>query len=107
MGYVIHQSVGLIKFNTYNVTDCLFELDQALKGVGGGVLSYGSRETQNTKLTHRFEILNSLFINNKALFGSAIQVNKQYFDLTTAGFMFALVLKIAILPAITSMIVLI
>ena len=71
----------------------MFEQNQALAGVGGGVLSYGSRETQNTKPTHCFEIHNSLFINNKALFGSAIQVNKLYFDSTTAGFMFTLVLK--------------
>ena len=93
MGHVIHQGGGLIKFNAYNVTDCLFEQNQALTGVGGGVLGYGSRETENTKPTNHFEIHKSLFINNKALFGSAIQINKQYFDSTTAGFMFTLVLK--------------
>ena len=93
MGHVIHQRGGLIKFNMYNITDCLFEQNQALTGVGGGVVAYGSRETENRKPTNRFEIHNSLFIHNKALFGSAIQVNKQYFDSTTTGFMLALVLK--------------
>ena len=76
LGHVIHQSGGPIKFNTYIVTDCLFEQNQALTGVGGGVLGYGSRERENTKATNHFEIHNSLFINNKALFGSAIQINK-------------------------------
>ena len=92
-GNIIYQSGGLSTFNIYNVSDCLFEQNQALTGIGGGVLGYGSREPENTKPTNRFEIHNSSFINNKALFGSAIQINKQYFDSTTTGFMFVLVLK--------------
>ena len=93
VGNIIYQRGGLSTFNTYNVSDCLFKQNQALSGVGGGVLGFGSREPKSTKATNHFEIHNSLFINNKALFGSAIQINKQYFDSTTTGFMFVLVLK--------------
>ena len=93
VGNIIYQSGGLSTFNIYNVSDCLFEQNQALTGVGGGVMGFGSREPGYTKPTNHFEIHNSSFINNKALLGSAIQINKQYFDSTTAGFMFVLVLK--------------
>ena len=93
VGNIIYQSGGLSKFNTYNISDCSFKQNQALTGVGGGVLGFGSREPESTKPTNHFEIHNSSFINNKALFGSAIQVNKQYFDSTTEGIMFALVVK--------------
>ena len=93
VGNTIYQKGGFSTFNTYNISDCLFEQNQALTGVGGGILGFGSREPENTKPTNHFEIHNSSFINNKALFGSAIQVNKQYFDSTTTGIMFVLVVK--------------
>ena len=93
VGNTIYQSGGLSTFNIYNVSDCLFKQNQVLTGAGGGVLGYGGREPEKTKPTNHFEIHNSLFINNKALFGSVIQINKHYFDSNIAGFMFTLVLK--------------
>ena len=93
VGNIIYQSGRLSTFNTYNVSDCLFKQNQALTGAGGGVLGYGGCEPEKTKPTNHFEIHNSLFITNMALFGSAIQINKHYFDSNIAGFMFTLVLK--------------
>ena len=91
IGNVIHQTGGVSKFNTYNITNCLFKQNQAL--IGGGVLGFGSRESENTNPTNHFEIHNSSFIFNKAQFGSAIQINRQYFDSITVGSIFKLVLK--------------
>ena len=65
VGNTIYQSGGLSTFNTYNVSNCSFQQNQALTGAGGGVLGYGSREPEKTKPTNRFEIHNSLFINNR------------------------------------------
>ena len=93
MGNVIYQSGGHSKFNTYNISHCLFKRNEALTGVGGGVVGYGSREPGSTEPTNRFEIHDSSFINNKAQFGTAIQINKQYFDSTTVGVMFILVIR--------------
>ena len=93
LGNVIYQSGGLSTCNTYNISNCSFKQNQALTGVGGGILGFGNREPKSTKPTNHFEIHNSLFINNTALFGSAIQINKQYYVSATAGFMFVLVLK--------------
>ena len=93
VGNIIYQSGGISTFNIYNISNCSFKHNQALTGVGGGILGFGSRETGNTKPTNHLEIHNSSFISNKALFGSAIQINKQYYDSTTAGIMFVLVLK--------------
>ena len=61
---------------------------------GFGVLGFGSREPENIKPTNHFEIHNSSFINNKAQFGSAIQINRDYFDSITVGSIFTLVLNI-------------
>ena len=91
IGNVIHQDGGRSKFNTYNITDCLFEQNQGL--IGGGALGFGSREPESTNSTNHFEIHNSLFINNKAQFGSAIQINRQYYDSITVGSIFTLVLN--------------
>ena len=91
IGNVIYQKGGLSKFNTYNITNCLFKQNQGL--IGGGVLGFGSREPENTKPTNHFEIHNSSFINNKAQFGSAIQINRQFYDSITVGSIFTLVLK--------------
>ena len=91
IGNVIHQMGGHSKFNTYNITNCLFKQNQGL--IGGGVSGFGSREPENTKPTNHFEIHNSSFINNKARFGSAIQINRQFHDSITVGYIFVLVIK--------------
>ena len=56
-------------------------------------MGFGSREPENIKPTNHFEIHNSSFINNKARFGSAIQINRDYFDSITVGSIFTLVLN--------------
>ena len=93
VGNVIYQRGGLGTCNTYNISNCSFKQNQALTGVGGGILGFGSRELKSAKPTNHFEIHNSSFFSNTAFFGSAIQINKQYYDSATAGSMFVLVLK--------------
>ena len=92
LGYVIYQTGGQSLFNTYIITNCLFQKNQAFIGVGGGIVGFGSREPQRTQPTNRFEIYNSSFISNGAQYGSAIQINKEYFDSITVGTIFTLVL---------------
>ena len=93
LGYVIYQIGGQSLFNTYTVADCLFERNQALTGVGGGIVGFGSREPQRTQPTNHFEIHNSSFINNGAQYGSAIQINREFFDSIAVGTIFTLVLN--------------
>ena len=92
IGYVIYQTGGQSLFNAYIVVNCIFEHNQALTGVGGGIVGFGSREPRRTQPTNRFEIYNSSFISNGAQYGSAIQINKEYFDSITVGTIFTLVL---------------
>ena len=60
IGNVIHQNGRVSIFNTYNISNCLFKENQAQ--IGGGILGFGSRETEPT---NRFEIHNSSFVGNK------------------------------------------
>ena len=93
LGYVIYQGGGgQSLFNTYIIANCLFQKNQAFIGVGGGIVGFGSREPQRTEPTNRFEIYNTSFISNGAQYGSAIQINKEYFDSITVGTIFTLVL---------------
>ena len=92
IGNVIHQTGGVSKFNEYNIINCFFANNQALTGVGGGILGFGSRESEPIA-TYHFKIQNSSFISNKAKFGSAIQINREYFDSVTVGSIFTLVLE--------------
>ena len=92
LGYVIYQTGGQSLFNTYIIANCLFQKNQALVGVGGGIVGFGSREPRRTQPTNHFEIYNSSFIGNGAQYGSAIPINKEYFDSITVGTIFTLVL---------------
>ena len=92
LGYAIYQSGGQSLFNTYIIANCLFQKKQAFIGVGGGIVGFGSREPQKTEPTNRFEIYNISFISNGAQYGSAIQINKEYFDSITVGTIFTLVI---------------
>ena len=94
LGYVILQTGGQSLFNTYIVTNCIFEQNQALTGVGGGIVGFGSWERRKTqpKPTNHFEIHNSSFIGNGAQYGSAIEINKEFFASITGGTIFTLVL---------------
>ena len=93
LGHVIHQTGGESLFNTLKIANCLFEQNQALIGVGGGVAGFGSREPQRTQSTNYFEVFNSVFINNGAQYGSAIQINREHFDSITVGTIFTVVLN--------------
>ena len=93
LGYVIYQTGGQSLFNTYIIANCLFHKNQAFIGVGGGIVGFGSREPQRTQPTNRFEIYNSSFISNGAQYGSAIQINKEYFDSIIVGSIFTLMLN--------------
>ena len=95
LGYVILQTGGQSLYNTYIVTNCIFDHNQALTGVGGGIVSFGSWEPQTsqwTRPTNHFEVHNCSFIGNGAQYGSAIEVNKEFFASTTGGTIFTLVL---------------
>ena len=90
-GYGIYQVGGQSLFNTYMIANCWFERNQG--PVGGGMIGFGSREPQRVQPTNRFEIHNSTFINNGALYGSAIQINKEYFESIAVGITFTLILN--------------
>ena len=90
-GYGIYQVGGRSLFNTYMIANCLFEQNQG--EIGGGIIGFGSREPQRIQPTNRFEIHNSSFINNGALYGSAIQINREYFESIAVGITFTLVIN--------------
>ena len=90
LGYVIYQTGGKAMFNTYTVANCLFEQNKAIAGVGGALVGFGSREPQRTQPTNTFEVCNSSFIRNEAQYGSAIQINREYFDSIAVGTYFIL-----------------
>ncbi|XP_065905260.1 uncharacterized protein [Dysidea avara] len=79
--------------NTVIVTDCIFELNVALNGSGGGISWYASHEIDTAEPTNHFEVYNSQFIKNKAPYGSAIQINKEYFSLIIGGKVLTLLLE--------------
>ena len=91
IGYGIYQTGGQSLFNTYVIANCLFEQNQG--GIGGGITGFGSLEPRRTQPTNRFEVHNCSFINNGAQYGSAIQINKEYFDSIVIGTRFALLLN--------------
>ena len=91
LGYVIYQSGGQSLFNTYIIADCLFKQNQGK--VGGGVNGFGSREPNRSHPTNHFEIRNCSFINNGAHYGSAIEINKEFYDSILVGTVLTLVLN--------------
>ena len=93
IGYVIYQTGGETLNNTFIISGCLFERNRAPYGIGGGIVGFGSREPRRIVPTNRFEIYNSSFINNEAQYGSAIQINREYFNSITVGTYFTLVIS--------------
>ena len=91
LGYVIYQRGGQSLFNTYIVANCMFKQNQG--NVGGGITGFGSLEPRRTQPTNYFEIRNCSFISNGARYGSAIQINKEYFESIVVGIRFTLVLN--------------
>ena len=90
LGYSIYQMGGQSLFNTFIVAHCLFKENQGR--VGGGISGFGSREPHKRQPTNYFEICNCSFIRNRAQYGSAIQINKEYFDSIVVGTRYTLVL---------------
>ena len=91
IGYVIYQAGGESLFNTYIVANCLFEENQGR--IGGGFVGFGSREPQKIQPTNYFEVYNSSFINNGAKYGSAVEINREYFESIIAGTRFTMILN--------------
>ena len=89
--YVIYQSGGQSLFNTYMIANCLFEQNQGR--LGGAVNGFGSRKPNRSHPTNHFEIHNCSFINNGAQYGSAIEINKEFYDFILVGTVFTLVLN--------------
>ena len=92
LGYVIYQTGGKSMHNTYIVANCIFDHNQALTGVGGGIVGFGSWEPRTSQPTNHFEVHNCSFIGNGAQYGSAIEINKEFFASVTGGTIFTLVL---------------
>ena len=91
LGYVMYQTGGKSIFNTYIVANCLFEQNKVIAGTGGGFIGFGSREPQTAQPTNTFEIFNSSFVRNEARYGSAIEINREYFNSIAVGTYFVLV----------------
>ena len=91
LGYSIYQMGGESLFNNFTVAHCVFEENQGR--IGGAVTGFGSREPHRRQPTNHFEINNCSFNRNGAQYGSAIQINKEYFDSIIVGTMFTLVLN--------------
>ena len=78
--------------NSYVVTNCTFEGNRALNGVGGGMMWWASHEPDQAKATNRFKVSNSTFMNNEAQYGSAIQINKEYHATVVEGNMLTFII---------------
>ena len=91
LGYATYQSGGQSLFNTYMIANCLFEQNQGR--LGGTVNDFGSREPNRSHPTNHFEIHNCSFINNGAQYGSAIEINKEFYDSILVGTVLTLVLN--------------
>jgi len=92
MGIAIYQVKDNCFNNSYIVTNCTFEYNHALKGVGGGITWYASHEPGKAQATNRFRIQNSAFINNEAQYGSAVQINKEYHASVVEGSILTLII---------------
>ena len=84
IGFVIFSAHERIVHNTIIIDSCSFEHNQS-PVVGGGLSWHGATEVLGTRQTNHFVVSRSLFAYNQALYGSAIQINKEYFDLIANG----------------------
>ena len=74
------------------IDTCYFEHNQA-PVVGGGLSWHGGTEILGTKQTNHFLLTGCIFLHNEARYGSAIQINKEYFDLIANGTFLNLMVK--------------
>jgi len=93
MGFEISQNKSKTMHNKYIVDNCSFTHNQAVNGVGGGVALFGSREPHMQHPTNNFMVCNSQFTQNKALFGSALEINRQYFECILVRAIFTLTIE--------------
>jgi len=84
VGFVIFNSEEGILHNTIVMNNCIFESNKA-DTVGGGLSWHGGTELLGTLQTNYFAVKSSLFVNNQAQYGFAIQINKEYFDIIDNG----------------------
>ena len=84
IGFVIFSAQERIMHNTIIIEKCLFQLNQSPL-VGGGLLWHGGTEILGTRQTNHFVVSRCSFAHNQAQYGSAIQINKEYFELIVNG----------------------
>ena len=82
-----------ISDNAIIITDCIFASNHALEGCGGGIVWYASHEVNAVQPTNHFEVYNTFFSHNEAQYGSAIQINKEYFSSIISGKVLSLLLE--------------
>ena len=84
IGFVIFSIHERVTHNTIIIENCSFQHNRS-PVVGGGLSWHGGTELLGTRQTNYFTVRRCLFAYNQALYGSAIQINKEYFDLITNG----------------------
>ena len=84
IGLVIFRADERITHNTIVIENCSFKHSRS-PVVGGGLSWHGGTELLGTQQTNYFSIRKCTFAYNQALYGSAIQINKEYFDLIANG----------------------
>ena len=84
VGFVIFSPHERITHNTITIDSCQFKRNRS-PVVGGGLSWHGGTELLGTRQTNYFAVSRSSFMFNQALYGSAIQINKEYFDLIANG----------------------
>ena len=90
LGNAVYRAGVRSSNNTYIVAKCKFENNEAL--VGGGISGFGGRELHKIQSTNYFEVQDSLFMDNRALYGSAIEVNNEYYDFMPTGALLTIIL---------------
>ena len=84
VGFVIFSAHERIIHNSITIDSCSFEHNRS-PVVGGGLSWHGGTELLGTRQTNYFAVSRSSFVYNQALYGSAIQINKEYFELVPNG----------------------
>ena len=93
MGISVVRYTEQISYNNITVIGCLFQSNVALNGCSGAISWYASHEIDTAQPTNHFEVYNSHFIKNKAPYGSAIQISKEFFSMIIGGKVLKLVLE--------------
>ena len=84
IGFVIFNDHERVMHNTIIIENCYFEHNRS-PVVGGGLSWHGGTELLGARQTNHFEVSRCSFTYNQALYGSAIQINKEYFELIPNG----------------------